>query len=70
MFSAGLRRARIRAELSRERVALTLGKSSRTIDAYESGQIVPPGNVLIELTELYGVTVEDLLSREAPAGAR
>jgi transcriptional regulator with XRE-family HTH domain len=69
MFSAGLRRARARADLSRERVALALGKSSRTIDAYESGQIIPPGDVLIGLADLYAVTVEDLLSREAPAGA-
>jgi transcriptional regulator with XRE-family HTH domain len=63
-----LRQARQHAGLTREAVALTLGKSSRTIDAYEHGQAIPPGNVLVTLAHLYGVTVE-ALCHEVPAGA-
>jgi transcriptional regulator with XRE-family HTH domain len=65
---AKLRTARQRAGLSREYVALTLSRSCATIQAYEAGQCIPPGNVLVALAALYGVTVEDLC-HEVPAGA-
>jgi DNA-binding XRE family transcriptional regulator len=67
---ARLRAAREYAGLGREYVAITLGRSYHTIQAYETGQAVPPGNVLVTLAALYGVTVEDLCRGEAPAGAR
>jgi DNA-binding XRE family transcriptional regulator len=65
-----LREARKRAGLDREHVAIALGKSYHTIQAYEVGQAVPPGNVLIALATLYGTAVEALCRDEAPAGAR
>jgi transcriptional regulator with XRE-family HTH domain len=65
---AKLRAAREHAGLRREPVAIAVGKSYHTVAAYESGQAAPPGNVLVTLAHLYGVTVEDLC-REAPAGA-
>jgi transcriptional regulator with XRE-family HTH domain len=52
--------ARKAAELSRDEVGVFLGKTSRTIEAYERGTAIPPGNVLVALAALYGVTVEDL----------
>jgi transcriptional regulator with XRE-family HTH domain len=67
---AKLREARERAGLSREQVAIALGKSFHTIQAYEIRPIIPPGNVLVALAGLYGVTVEDLCRDQAPAGAR
>jgi DNA-binding XRE family transcriptional regulator len=65
-----VRGARERAGFSRERAALSLDKTYRTIEAYERGSVIPPGNVLVAMAALYGVTVEDLCSDEAPAGAR
>jgi predicted transcriptional regulator len=65
-----LRAARERAELSREVAAISLGKTHRTIVAYESGETCPPGDVLVRLAALYRVTVESLCRDDAPAGAR
>lgn len=67
---ARLRAAREQAGLSREYVAISLSRTHRTIVAYESGQACPPGDVLVRLAALYGCTVEDLCSDDAPAGAR
>ena len=67
---ARLRAAREHARLSREHVAIELGKSYHTITAYEVGQASPPGNVLIRLAALYGVSVESLCGDPDPAGAR
>jgi transcriptional regulator with XRE-family HTH domain len=67
---ARLRTSREHAGLSREHVAIELGKSYHTITAYEAGQASPPGNVLIHLAALYGVTVESLCRDETSAGAR
>jgi transcriptional regulator with XRE-family HTH domain len=69
-FPAKLRAAREAVDLRREEVAVDLHKSYRTIEAYETGQNIPPGDVLVALAKLYGVTVESLCSDDAPAGAR
>lgn len=66
---ASLRAAREAAGLSRELTSIRLGKSFHTLVAYESGQAVPPGNVLVAMASLYGVQVEALCA-EAPAGAQ
>jgi len=63
-----LRAARERAGYSREYAALCLGKTCRTIEAYERGTAVPPGNVLVALAALYSVKVE-ALCRDEMAGA-
>jgi transcriptional regulator with XRE-family HTH domain len=66
---AALRAARERAGLSREYVAVERGKSHATIEAYEGGRVIPPGNELVALAALYGVAVEELCREQAPAGA-
>ena len=73
MLSVGpglLRAAREHAGLSREIVAISLGRTVRTIIAYESGQVCPPGDVLVQLAHLYRVQVESLCTDDEPAGAR
>jgi transcriptional regulator with XRE-family HTH domain len=67
---AKLKAARERSGLRRERVATELGKSYLTVQAYELGGAIPPGNVLIRLAAMYGVTVESLCADETPAGTR
>ncbi len=67
---AKLRGAREASGLSREEAATSIGRTYPSIQSYENGVNVPPGNVLIALAALYGVTVEDLCRHDTPAGAR
>jgi transcriptional regulator with XRE-family HTH domain len=66
---ARLRAARESVGLSRERAAIAVGRSWRSISNYESGRGVPSAPVLIALAELYGVAVEDLLDTSTAAAA-
>jgi transcriptional regulator with XRE-family HTH domain len=67
---ARLKAARQHAGMSRESVAIEVGRGYLAVRSWELGQAVPPGNVLIHLATLYGTAVEDLCRDEAPAGAR
>ena len=67
---AKLRAARKARGLSREVAATSIGRTYPSIQSYENGVNVPPGNVLIALAALYGVAVGDLCRHDAPAGAR
>jgi transcriptional regulator with XRE-family HTH domain len=57
---ARLRSAREAAGLSRERAAIAVGRSYRSICQYEDSWSRPPIDVLLALAELYDVAVEDL----------
>jgi transcriptional regulator with XRE-family HTH domain len=61
---ARLRAAREAAGLSRERVAIAIGRSWRSICNYEGGHAAPSAHSLLALAELYGVAVDDLLDHE------
>jgi transcriptional regulator with XRE-family HTH domain len=52
--------AREAAGLPVRTVAAALDLTNQAIAAYEAGRNVPPGNVLVQLAALYGVTVESL----------
>jgi transcriptional regulator with XRE-family HTH domain len=60
-----LRAAREAAGLSRERVALDIGRSYESVASYELGRVTPPLEVLGTLAALYGVQTADLLDAEA-----
>jgi transcriptional regulator with XRE-family HTH domain len=62
---ARLRAAREAAGLSRERAAIAVDRSYRSICNYEDGRGVPSARTLIALAEVYGVAVEDLVDPEA-----
>lgn len=66
---AKLRAAREARGLSREVAATSIGRTYPSIQSYENGVNVPPGNVLMALARLYGVAAEDLCRDDAPAGA-
>ena len=59
-----LREARTAAGLRPEQVALAIGRSVYSVHEYERGRVSPPANVLVDLAELYGCTVDHLLGRE------
>lgn len=58
-FLAQLRRER---ELTQEQLAERLGTSNKTISRWENGNYMPPVEMLCELSEFYGVSINELLS--------
>lgn len=58
-FLAELRRER---ELTQEQLAEKLGTSNKTISRWENGNYMPPVEMLMELSEFYGVSINELLS--------
>ncbi len=61
----GLRIRELRKEinLSQEALAERLEMKRTNIANYEAGRVVPPGNVLLELSKIFGVTTDYLLGR-------
>lgn len=58
-FLAELRRER---ELTQEQLAEKLGTSNKTISRWENGNYMPPVEMLCELSEFYGVSINELIS--------
>lgn len=50
-------------KLSQEALAEKLNMKRTNIANYEAGRVVPPGNVLLELADIFGVTTDYLLGR-------
>lgn len=59
-----LRDARIAAHLRPEQLALIVGRSVFTVHAYERGDIHPPINVLAQVAQVLGRSVDDFLAEE------
>lgn len=59
-----LRDARIAAHLRPEQLAHVVGRSVFTVHAYERGDIHPPINVLAQVAQVLGRSVDDFLSEE------
>ena len=55
-LSKQLRDIRISKNLSQERFGKKIGKSGKTISAYESGRISPTLKVLYSISQVYDVT--------------
>lgn len=58
-FSAELRRER---GLTQEKLAEKLGISNKTVSRRENGNYMPPVEMLLELSEFYGVSINEILS--------
>lgn len=58
-FLAQLRRER---SLTQEQLAEKLGVSNKTVSRWETGVYMPPVEMFAELSALYGVTINELLS--------
>lgn len=61
----GFRKARQNAGLSVSEVKNTLSVSDAAVYQWETGVTMPTGKRLIELSKLYGCTVDDLLKEDA-----
>lgn len=58
-FLAELRRE---CELTQEQLAERLGTSNKTISRWENGNYMPPVEMLAELSEFYGVSINEIIS--------
>ncbi len=63
-----LKALRLRAGLSTERVALAIGRSAYSIQEYERGRVHPPVHVLLSLAEVFGCSLNDLVTDAELAG--
>lgn len=61
------RQKRIDAGMRAETVALEIGRSWYSVEGYERGRIIPSTQILINLADLYGCAVDDLLEEVADA---
>lgn len=58
-FLAELRKDR---ELTQEKLAEKLGISNKTVSRWENGNYMPPVEMLLELSEFYNVSINEILS--------
>ncbi len=65
-FLASLRREQ---KLTQEKLGEKLGVSGKTISRWETGVYLPPVEMLQALSELYGVSINELLSGERLAAS-
>lgn len=56
-----VRECRNEIGLSQEGLAEKLGMKRTNVANYEGGRVVPPGNILLEMAEIFGVTTDYLL---------
>lgn len=61
-----LKECRVKAGYTQKCIALTVGVAMPTVSQWESGIKSPSVENLIRLADLYGVTVDHLLGRDAP----
>jgi transcriptional regulator with XRE-family HTH domain len=59
-IAATLKRLRAKSKLTADEVGAILGKSGKTVNAWENGRGQPDADTLIALSDIYGVT--DLLA--------
>ena len=60
-FLAELRRQR---NLTQEQLGEKLGVTNKTVSRWETGSYLPPVEMLQRLSELYGITINEILSAE------
>lgn len=60
----GFREARVKAGLSVAQVMDKLSVSDAAVYQWETGVTMPTAKRLIEIAKLYGVTVDELLSKQ------
>ena len=66
MLGERLKALRKSRKMTQEDVAKALGLSKSTVGMYEQGRREPPYELLLKISELFGVSVDWLLAREQP----
>ena len=65
MFSAQLRKYRIAAGLSQKELAGKLFVSQQAVARWETDKATPNPETVVKLAEIFGVTTDELLGKEA-----
>lgn len=58
-------KARTKAGLSQLEVAKKLGVTDAAVSMWETGKTAPRASLLLQIANLYGCTVDDLLNEDA-----
>ena len=66
MLGEQIRRLRTGARMTQGDLAARLGISKSAVGMYEQGRREPPYELLLKISELFGVSVDWLLAREQP----
>lgn len=51
-------------KMSQEQVGNILGKKKAVVGQYEAGRSIPPGDVLVQLAQLFEVSLDDFVFRD------
>lgn len=68
-FADTLKKLRSKRGITQKELALTLGVSERTVRKYESGEMQPSTDKLLQLAEFFNVSVDYLLGKSVSAEA-
>ena len=63
-LSQNIKRLRIEKNMTQEQLGEKLHISSKTISRWETGTYMPPVEMLLALSELYGVSMNELVAGE------
>ena len=58
-----IKECRNKVKLSQEGLAERLGMKRTNITNYEAGRVIPPGNILLDMSEIFGVTTDFILGK-------
>lgn len=60
----GFKNRRLSAGLTQEEVAKLLGISRTTVTMWETSDVRPKADMLLDIAQIYGCTIEELLRRD------
>jgi N-acetylglucosamine kinase-like BadF-type ATPase len=66
-FSENLRKLRKHKQMTQDQLAGALGYTEKAVSKWESGYSIPPVQTLIQLSGLFGVTLDDLFEESSVA---
>lgn len=64
MFNDNLNKYRKQKGLSQEELAFRLGVSRQSVSKWESGQSTPELERIIEIADLFGISLDELIGHE------
>lgn len=59
-----IRILRNRKGLTQEQLSEAIGKSKETINGYEKGRVIPPFDIILKLSEIFSVSLDDFVFKD------
>ena len=63
-ISKNLKYLRVSRKMSQEQVGNILGKKKAMVGQYETNRSIPPGDVLVQLSQIFEVSLDDFVFRD------